>query len=46
MPCSTCCNFLNGCIPLCTAVAAYLLFKQPFDKHTWWSVRIMLVQLH
>ncbi len=24
--------FLNGCIPLCTAVAAYLLFRQPFDR--------------
>ena len=34
--------FLNGCIPLCTAVAAYLLFKQPFDKHTWLSLIIML----
>ncbi|MHA3116000.1 DMT family transporter [Acinetobacter sp. ANC 4635] len=34
--------FLNGCIPLCTAVAAYLLFKQPFDKHTWISLIIML----
>ena len=33
--------FLNGCIPLCTAVAAYLLFKQPFDKHTWLSLSIM-----
>ncbi|OTG81471.1 EamA family transporter [Acinetobacter sp. ANC 5054] len=34
--------FLNGCIPLCTAVAAYLLFKQPIDKHTWISVLIMV----
>ena len=34
--------FLNGCIPLCTAVAAYLLFKQPIDKHTWISVVIMV----
>ncbi|MHA3049340.1 DMT family transporter [Acinetobacter sp. ANC 4641] len=34
--------FLNGCIPLCTAVAAYVLFKQPFDKHTWISLIIML----
>ncbi len=33
--------FLNGCIPLCTAVAAYLLFRQPFDKHTWLSLSIM-----
>ena len=34
--------FLNGCIPLCTAVAAFLLYKQPFDKHTWISLIIML----
>ncbi|OTG68793.1 EamA family transporter [Acinetobacter sp. ANC 4470] len=34
--------FLNGCIPLCTAVAAFLLFKEPFDKHTWLSLVIML----
>ena len=37
--------FLNGCIPLCTAVAAWLLFKQPFDKHTWISLAIMLTAL-
>lgn len=37
--------FLNGCIPLCTAVAAYLLFRQPFDKHTWLSLTIMLSAL-
>lgn len=37
--------FLNGCIPLCTAVAAYLLFKQPFDKHTWLSLIMMLSAL-
>ena len=37
--------FLNGCIPLCTAVSAYLLFKQPFDKHTWLSLIIMLSAL-
>lgn len=37
--------FLNGCIPLCTAVAAYLLFRQPFDKHTWLSLIIMLSAL-
>ena len=37
--------FLNGCIPLCTAVAAYLLFKQPFDKHTWLSLSMMLSAL-
>jgi drug/metabolite transporter (DMT)-like permease len=34
--------FLNGCIPLCTAVAAYLLFRQPFDKNTWLSLIIMM----
>ncbi len=34
--------FLNGCIPLTTAVAAYLLFKEPFEKHTWVSLSIML----
>ncbi|WP_096911154.1 MULTISPECIES: DMT family transporter [Acinetobacter] len=34
--------FLNGCIPLCTAVAAYLLFQQPFDKNTWLSLVIMM----
>lgn len=37
--------FLNGCIPLCTAVSAYLLFRQPFDKHTWLSLVIMLSAL-
>lgn len=37
--------FLSGCIPLCTAVAAYLLFKQPFDKHTWASLIIMLCSI-
>lgn len=34
--------FLNGCIPLCTAVAGFFLFKQPFDKHIWLSLVIML----
>lgn len=37
--------FLNGCIPLCTAIAAYILFKQAFDRHTWWSVGIMLTSI-
>lgn len=37
--------FLNGCIPLCTAVAAYILFRQPFDKHTWLSLIIMMAAL-
>ena len=34
--------FLNGCIPLCTAIAAFLIFKQPIDKHTWIRVVIMV----
>ena len=34
--------FLNGCIPLCTAIAAFLIFKQPLDKHTWISVVMMV----
>ena len=34
--------FLNGCIPLCTALAGFFLYKQPFDKHTWISLIIML----
>nr|WP_174506834.1 DMT family transporter [Acinetobacter sp. Marseille-Q1620] len=34
--------FLNGCIPLCTAISAFILFKQPFDKHTWISLVIMV----
>ena len=34
--------FLNGCIPLCTAVAAYVLYRQSFDRHLWLSVLIML----
>lgn len=37
--------FLNGCIPLCTAIAAFVLFKQPFDKHIWASLIIMLLAL-
>ncbi|MEB3766977.1 DMT family transporter [Acinetobacter sp. MD2] len=37
--------FLNGCIPLCTAVAGFILFKQPFDKHIWMSLVIMLLAL-
>ena len=37
--------FLNGCIPLCTALAGFLLFKQPFDKHTWISLIIMLLAI-
>lgn len=34
--------FLNGCIPLCTALAGFILYKQPFDRHTWLSLGIML----
>ena len=37
--------FLNGCIPLCTAVAAWLLFKESFDGHTWLSLLIMLAAI-
>ncbi|RKG54640.1 DMT family transporter [Acinetobacter cumulans] len=34
--------FLNGFIPLCTAIAAFALFKQAFDRHTWASLVIMI----
>jgi len=34
--------FLSGCIPLCTALAGFFLYKQPFDKHTWISLIIMV----
>ena len=37
--------FLNGCILLCTAVAGFLLFKEPFDRHTWISLMIMLAAI-
>lgn len=37
--------FLNGSIPLCTAGMAYLLFRSPFDKHTWWSLAIMVTSI-
>lgn len=37
--------FLNGCIPICTAIVAYFLLNQAFDKHTWLSLVIMLVVL-
>ncbi|TCB67848.1 DMT family transporter [Acinetobacter sp. ANC 4178] len=37
--------FLNGCLPLCTAIAAYVLFKHPFDRHTWLSLAIMLTAI-
>lgn len=37
--------FLNGGIPICTAFAAWLIYKQPFDRHTWLSLAIMLLAL-
>src|SRR5690606_11977029 len=37
--------FLNGCIPLCTAVMAYFMMNQAFDKHTWISLIIMIMVL-
>ncbi|KAA8733699.1 DMT family transporter [Acinetobacter qingfengensis] len=37
--------FLNGCIPLFTAIAAYVLYRQPFDRHMWLSLVIMLLSL-
>lgn len=37
--------FLNGCIPLCTALAGWVFFKQAFDKHTWISLIIMLCSI-
>lgn len=37
--------FLNGCIPLATAVAGFILFKQPFDRHIWLSLAIMLAAI-
>ncbi|KAF7275491.1 hypothetical protein GWI33_011665 [Rhynchophorus ferrugineus] len=37
--------FLNGCIPLCTAISAYLLFRFPFDRNTWLSLIIMIFSL-
>lgn len=37
--------FLNGCIPLCTALAGFLLYQQPFDKHIRISLIIMLAAI-
>ncbi|TXJ09302.1 MAG: DMT family transporter [Acinetobacter sp.] len=37
--------FLNGCIPLCTALAAFILYQQPFDRHIWASLSIMMLAL-
>lgn len=34
--------FLNGLLPLCTATAAYVLYRQPFERDTWISLVIML----
>ena len=34
--------FLNGCIPVCTAIAAFFMMGQAFDRHTWASLSIML----
>ena len=37
--------FLNGCIPICTAIMAFFLMGQAFDKHTWASLIIMIAVL-
>ncbi|SEL64330.1 DMT family transporter [Acinetobacter sp. DSM 11652] len=37
--------FLNGCIPICTAIVAFILMKQAFDRHTWASLLIMITVL-
>lgn len=37
--------FLNGCIPVCTAITAWVLFRVPFDRHTWISIVIMLTAI-
>lgn len=37
--------FLNGFIPLCTAVTAFILYRQPFDRHIWLSLAIMLLAI-
>ena len=37
--------FLNGMIPLCTAIAAYVLLKQMFNRHLWVSLVIMMLAL-
>ena len=42
VPAAHAASFLNGFVPLCTAVAAWLLFKEAFDGHTWLSLLIML----
>ena len=37
--------FLNGPIPLFTALAAWLIYRQPFDQDMWISLTIMLLSL-
>lgn len=37
--------FLNGSIPICTAVVAFFLMRQAFDVHTWLSLAIMISAL-
>lgn len=37
--------FLNGTIPLFTALAAWIIAGQPFDRHTWLSLAIMGISL-
>lgn len=44
-PASHAAIFLNGCIPLFTAVAAWFIFRQPFDRHLWLSLLIILLSL-
>lgn len=44
-PASHAAIFLNGCIPLATAIAAFVLFKRSFDRHTWLSLVIMVAAL-
>jgi drug/metabolite transporter (DMT)-like permease len=44
-PVAHCAIFLNGCIPLCTALAAYVLYRQPFNRHLWLSLILMLCSL-
>nr|WP_298892411.1 DMT family transporter [uncultured Acinetobacter sp.] len=37
--------FLNGFIPVCTALAAFVIYQQPFDRHVWTSIIIMSISL-
>ncbi len=34
--------FLNGCIPVFTAFAAYFILREAVERHTWISLAIML----